>query len=279
MVKGMVSIGIPTFNSELYVVDALDSIINQTYTDWELIISDNCSEDSTMQLIETWLETNSQYKSRIIIFKQSKNIGMVKNWNFLLNHFTGYYGKILCSDDRLHMNCLKLQVEALEKYPEVNLVSCCWKFISKSGRPLFKKKPFNDYGLILGETLILNSYKEISNPIGPPSAVLMRRSKSQPSFHAFNPDLRYYCDIDCWLRYLASGCAYLNVESLYEFRIHSYSETAKIKDLKKERKLFIQLLKERDPSLNKQRHSIFLGLALFLRDLIRAFIFKIVSFV
>jgi len=75
-----VSIGLPVYNGEKYIRDALDSLIHQTFTDFELIISDNASTDNTGKICREYMSIDS----RISYFRQENNIGPIANFSFVL---------------------------------------------------------------------------------------------------------------------------------------------------------------------------------------------------
>ncbi|MFK2186199.1 glycosyltransferase family 2 protein [Bacteroides fragilis] len=91
----LVSIVIPTYNREQYIEDAIKSAINQTYRNIEIIIVDNCSTDSTWDILNRWAERDE----RIKVFRNKMNIGPVLNWNECFEHTSGDFIKILWSDD------------------------------------------------------------------------------------------------------------------------------------------------------------------------------------
>lgn len=91
----LVSIVIPTYNREQYIEDAIKSAVNQTYRNIEIIIVDNCSTDSTWDILNEWEKKDN----RIKIFQNEFNIGPVLNWNECFKHASGEYIKILWSDD------------------------------------------------------------------------------------------------------------------------------------------------------------------------------------
>lgn len=91
----LVSIVIPVYNRELYIEDAIRSAISQTYRNIEIIIVDNCSTDSTWNILNEWEKKDN----RIKIFQNDSNIGPVLNWNECFRHASGEYIKILWSDD------------------------------------------------------------------------------------------------------------------------------------------------------------------------------------
>ena len=94
----IVSIGFPVYNGEVFVRNAIDSILSQTFRDFELIISDNCSTDKTEIICKEYAEKDS----RILYVKQSTNIGATKNFEFVLGKATGEYFMWMAADDKLH---------------------------------------------------------------------------------------------------------------------------------------------------------------------------------
>jgi glycosyltransferase involved in cell wall biosynthesis len=80
-----ISIGMPVYNGEKYIREALDSLLAQTFTDFELIISDNASTDSTSNICKEYAIRDS----RIRYIRQHKNIGAIANFKFLLEQASG----------------------------------------------------------------------------------------------------------------------------------------------------------------------------------------------
>jgi glycosyltransferase involved in cell wall biosynthesis len=91
----VVSIGMPVFNGSNSITRAIESLLNQTYTNFELIISDNCSTDNTWDI----LLKLSNKDDRIKLFHQSKNIGAYQNFNFVLKKAKGDFFMWAAADD------------------------------------------------------------------------------------------------------------------------------------------------------------------------------------
>jgi glycosyltransferase involved in cell wall biosynthesis len=111
--KPCISIGMPVFNGERYIELALDSILSQTFPDFELIISDNASTDRTQQICQ-------EYKSkddRIRYYRNEKNLGAPRNYNRVFELSLGEYFKWAAYDDVIAPDFLKKCVEVLEKHP------------------------------------------------------------------------------------------------------------------------------------------------------------------
>lgn len=112
----LVSIISPTYNHQNYIKDCIESVLAQTYSNWEMIIIDDGSTDGTFAVASEY----SKKDSRIKAFTQN-NIGIFRlgeSYNFALSKCTGKYVAILECDDVWLPEKLSLQVDALEKHPE-----------------------------------------------------------------------------------------------------------------------------------------------------------------
>lgn len=98
-----VSIGMPVYNGEKYIREALDSLLVQTFTDFELIISDNASSDDTQAICEEYARRDK----RVRYVRQSENIGMVANFQFVLDGAIGEYFMWAAHDDIWSPNWLE----------------------------------------------------------------------------------------------------------------------------------------------------------------------------
>ncbi len=113
--KPLVSIGMPVFNGEKYVAEAVKSVLNQTFTNFELIISDNASTDRTQQICLDYASKDQ----RIRYYRNQKNVGAPKNYNKTFELSNSKYFKWAAYDDVLHPEYLRKCVSALEKDAEI----------------------------------------------------------------------------------------------------------------------------------------------------------------
>ena len=90
-----VSIGMPVYNGEPFISEALDSLLDQTFTDFELIISDNASTDSTEAICRQYAAKDS----RIRYVRQAENLGAPANFQFVLDQAVGKYFMWAAADD------------------------------------------------------------------------------------------------------------------------------------------------------------------------------------
>jgi glycosyltransferase involved in cell wall biosynthesis len=115
--KPLLSIGLPVYNGERYLRDALDSLISQTFTDFELFISDNSSTDNTPAICQEYARRDA----RVIYQKNKENIGASRNFNQVFEMCSGKYFKWAAHDDILDPEFLQKCIDVLESDPTVIL--------------------------------------------------------------------------------------------------------------------------------------------------------------
>ena len=108
--RARVSIGVPVYNGERFVAHAIQSMLDQTFTDFELIISDNASTDGTQEICEEFARRDS----RIRYFRQEINVGAKANFNRVFEYAKGEYFKWVAADDVCGPRYLELTVAALD---------------------------------------------------------------------------------------------------------------------------------------------------------------------
>ncbi|MCR0523018.1 MAG: glycosyltransferase family 2 protein [Clostridium sp.] len=119
--NSLVSILMAAYNSEKYISEAIESVLAQSYKNWELIICDDCSNDSTLQISKKY----SHIDPRIKVIRNKENSGQATARNNAFKNCTGSYIAILDSDDRFHSDKIKIQVDFLMKNINVGFVGCC----------------------------------------------------------------------------------------------------------------------------------------------------------
>lgn len=114
-----VSILIPVFNRKEFIAECIQSALNQTFTDFEIIVVDNASNDGTWEICQQF----STVDYRVRIFRNESNVGPVRNWIRCAQEAKGALSKILFSDDCLEPNCLNEMVSKIDN-SDVALVYC-----------------------------------------------------------------------------------------------------------------------------------------------------------
>lgn len=125
----MVSIIMPAFNAEEYIEQAIQSVLRQTYTDWELIVIDDGSSDNTA----TILSKLADFDSRILFFENKKNSGASYTRNRAVEMAKGEWIAFLDSDDLWEPQKLEKQVALCDKYPDMAICYTASAFIDNNG--------------------------------------------------------------------------------------------------------------------------------------------------
>lgn len=125
-----VSLGLPVYNGEKYISEAIESALSQTFTDFELIISDNASTDATRSICEVYAKKDP----RICYVRQSTNIGAAENFNFVLRKSCGRYFKWCAHDDFFGPDFLAACVHHLdENLGAVGAFPKCVRLVDSTG--------------------------------------------------------------------------------------------------------------------------------------------------
>jgi glycosyltransferase involved in cell wall biosynthesis len=111
------TIGMPVYNGAPFLVEALDSLLAQTYSDWKLIISDNCSQDDTEAICRSYALKDA----RIEYIRQETNIGAVNNFEYVLYKATTPFFMWAACDDVWNATFIESLIGVLEKKPEIGL--------------------------------------------------------------------------------------------------------------------------------------------------------------
>jgi glycosyltransferase involved in cell wall biosynthesis len=127
------SIGLPVYNGEDFLAESLDSLLGQTYEDFELIISDNASTDGTADICRGYAKQDS----RIRYVRQPHNLGCAPNHNVLVQYARGELFKWVSHDDLYGRELIERAIEALDEYPQVVLANC-WTAMIDSSRTVTK---------------------------------------------------------------------------------------------------------------------------------------------
>ncbi len=118
----LVSVGILTYNSAKYIVEALESVKNQTYENIELIVSDDCSKDDTVEICRKWIEENKSRFVNATLLTVEKNTGTSANCNRRLAACKGEWLKACAGDDALFPDCIENFVNYICINPEAKFV-------------------------------------------------------------------------------------------------------------------------------------------------------------
>jgi glycosyltransferase involved in cell wall biosynthesis len=125
----LVSVGIPVYNGEKFLPQALDCVLSQTFQNFELVISDNASTDRTAEICQEYVKRDS----RIRYHRNDRNVGIIHNYNRVFNLCHGKYFKWAAADDLYEPDFLQLCVEVLDTNPDVIVCYSKTKIIDENG--------------------------------------------------------------------------------------------------------------------------------------------------
>ncbi len=124
-----VSVGLPVYNGENFIADAITSVLGQTLTDLELIVQDNASTDRTAEICAGFAARDS----RVRYYRNPRNLGAAPNYNLAYQMARGQYFKWLAHDDRLTPGYLEATVRALDSRPDAMLCNTVVRYIDAEG--------------------------------------------------------------------------------------------------------------------------------------------------
>lgn len=224
-----VSVCVPVFNGGKYLIQCLSSIVRQTKTPYEVLISDDGSDDDSLQIIKSFAEKFEGTTTKV--FRNSK-LGIAENCNFLVNNASGNFIKFVFQDDCLDESCLETFCNYLIKHNNVEFAF--------SRRGVLLENPSNKicidiYNGCKDLHTHWSSLKEIQNglalledpkiftspinKIGEPSNTLIKRNLFL-ELGGFDEKFVQLIDIDFWLRILSKTKVLFVNQELSSFRVH-----------------------------------------------------------
>jgi glycosyltransferase involved in cell wall biosynthesis len=221
-----VSVVMPVYNVETYVAEAVQSVLNQTFEDFELLIVDDGGSDRSFAICEAFADP------RISIIQQ-RNRGLAGARNTGIAQARGDYVALLDSDDRWDPNKLALHLIHLDANPNVGVSYCSSRFIDQRGNPLRQMQSPKLSGVTVEDILC-------RNPVGNGSAAVIRKSVLDAAAFTHPSDCLRLCyfdeafrqseDIELWIRLaLTLDCKFEGIApALTEYRIVAAGLSANI---------------------------------------------------
>lgn len=212
-----VSVSIPVLNGEDYVGAAIESVLSQTYEDFELIVVDNASDDATTEVVSGFDD------DRLRLERHDERLPMDGNWNRALNATSGAYVKVMAHDDVLYPECLAREVAALDAHPSAVMASCRRDIIDGDGKTIVADRGLAGLqGVIDGHDVIRRVARAGTNIIGEGVATLIRGGPARSS-PGFGDEWPYAIDLEFWTRLLRGSDMVAIPETLSAFRVSTAS--------------------------------------------------------
>lgn len=228
-----IAICIPTYNGEAYLHECLESCINQSFQDYEIVICDDGSTDGTVAIIDSYINRSS----RIKFLKNDKNLGLVGNWNRCLAASNAEWIKFVFQDDYISQDCLQEFFEQVG--PDTKLVISKRNFVlpqdvvdadkdyyNHSVRTLENTGHYNGNHFSARIISTLAVHNICLNFMAEPSLVMFKKDVIN-LIGDFDSDFKQICDLE-FLQRLGTnfGLQYLPKKNCF-FRIHQQSTTVK----------------------------------------------------
>lgn len=219
----MISVLLPVFNSQKYLHNCIESILNQSYEDFELVIVNDGSIDKSQEIIEEYAKKDKRIKP---FFKENEG-SISKTRNYLLDHINGEYFVFIDSDDIVEKDFLKILLETMNK-TDSDIVSCGFKIVNM---PVLIKKGYGkkevDSSKALEEMLFSGKFYAVWNK-------LIKTEKAKDV--RFDESLNYGEDLVYFFNLLKSDLKFTFIDNpLYFYRLHPNSlSSGQIGDSKKD---------------------------------------------
>lgn len=208
-----VSIIIPSYNHERFIEECIQSVLNQTFQDFEIIITDDASTDHTVDIIEQFQDP------RIRIFRHFKNKGASVTANHCITQSSGKYIAMLSSDDAWRPNKLETQVDYLEKHPEIGAVFGKVDWVDEAGRHLLSSRlPYMDAFNVSNRDRFewLRHFFYRGNCLCHPCSLVRRECYDEIGL--LNPTFANLPDFDFWIRLCLRYDIHILDQKLTRFR-------------------------------------------------------------
>lgn len=231
----MISVVIPLYNKEQSIASTLQTVLNQTYQDFEIVIVNDGSTDHSVEEITKVLDP------RIRLIHQ-ENAGVSAARNRGIEEAKGEYIAFLDADDEWKPDYLKTQYELTQKYPECSVFACNYEFKDTQGKvtpTIIRKLPFK------GKNGILSNYFEVASCSHPPicSISIMVKKNAIQSIGGFPIGIKSGEDLLTWARLAVNGKIAYAKQAYAVFNVEGYSISEKPKRIPAEQDIVGQELK------------------------------------
>ena len=208
MNKPEISVLMSVFNEQDYISESIQSVLNQSYENFELIIINDCSTDKTLEILESYTDP------RINIFTNNRNIGQTKSLNIGLEKCRGRYIARLDGDDMMAEERLKKQFDYLVNNSHITVIGCYFHVVDENKNKIAK----GHWPCGIENTFFYSICGK--NPLGHPGVMMEKIAVS--NVNNYSEDFLFSQDYDLWLRLLLNGYLIDNIPEYLTF----YRDTA-----------------------------------------------------
>jgi len=211
-----VSVVVPSFNNASFIQATMDSILAQTFGDFELVVADHSSSDGTWDLLQPYASD-----PRVRLLQTEAGGGAQRNWDRVTSAAQGELLKLVCGDDIIYPTCLGDQVEAMDANPSVVLVAAQRDLIDARGSILVSGRGLAGLtGRVRGRVAARHTVVSGSNIFGEPACVLIRR-EALIGVGGWDGRHPYAIDVATYVKVLLTGDFVGIDKALAAFRLSS----------------------------------------------------------
>ena len=254
--RPLVTIGIPFYKDAQYLRFAIQSVINQTYTNWELILMDDGSTDGSLDIAKHFSDP------RVRVISDGANKGLPSRLNEIVALANGDYVARMDGDDIMHPQRIEKQVEYMESHPDVNVLGTAAYVINDSNDIIGVTKPWLITPRRTEDIFIVGSFVHPS---------VMAR-KEWFVANPYDPSFRRMQDLELWIRTLPFSSFNSMKSPLLFYRAVEKNVTQKYLSTQKYSRGFYYNV------LIKRRKDIYLGLKLYFKTYLKAFVYLLMSY-
>lgn len=226
--QALVSVVVPVFNGENHLRELIESILNQTHQNLEIIFTEGGGSDSSSQIVAEYAAQDP----RIQLILTQNRISAAENWTKATASATADYIKLICQDDLLTPDSIEKQLTDLQSFPRAVMAIAQRDVVDRNGKVLYSKRGLTGLKAkeLTGADVIRTCYLQGTNVIGEPLAVLFRR---EPLLAAMpwtdhNPLM---LDLNTYQKVAPTGTVVTRHESLGAFRVSVSSWSTRLAKL------------------------------------------------
>ena len=201
-----ISVIMSVFNSDLFLRESLDSILNQTFEDFEFIITEDCSTDCSLSILEKYAEADQ----RIILVKNEQNAGLTKNLNYMISIAKGKYIARMDADDISLSRRLELQYNYMESNSEIGVLGAGGSIFGSKRKAIILERPETNEEIraaFFFENLLIHS------------SVFIRKSVLDQNSIKYDENFRIIQDFELWTRMTGITKFYILPEIFVHYRV------------------------------------------------------------
>ncbi len=246
MQEPLVSIIVVAYNSSLTIIETLESAKSQFYSNIELIVSDDCSTDNTVELCRVWIEANKERFVRTQVLTCASNSGISQNLNRGIKASSGEWVKLIAGDDVLKCKCIDSNINFIQNNPDAKAVfSYCERFRVEAGsKQVFSVIPSKSHAAYFNISPEKQYRKLLDTNFVWVAPAVFLNTKLLIEVNYFDERFPYIDDYPMWLKLTKNNVPLLLFDEItVEFRLGESTTKGKKKwvsplYLKKKKKFF-----------------------------------------